>query len=60
MLFCPAFSIANKATGCVLFVLPLTLTVVEITYRATIACAIATFAALQKGHYILRSDNSTI
>ncbi|MGM9945795.1 MAG: CDP-alcohol phosphatidyltransferase family protein [Lysinibacillus sp.] len=42
----------NRVTGILLFVFPLTLTFVELMYSATIICAVATFAAIQEGHYI--------
>ena len=35
-----------------LFILPLTLPVVELKYSAPLVCALATFAAIQEGHYI--------
>ena len=42
----------NKVTGILLFILPLTLPVVELKYSAPLVCALATFAAIQEGHYI--------
>ena len=49
-------SLANKITGLVLFVLPFSLTVIEIKYSAIAVCLLATFAAIQEGHFI-RSKN---
>ena len=42
----------NKATGLVLFLLPLTLSFVELEYSAIAVCSIASFAAIQEGAYI--------
>ena len=42
----------NKLTGLLLFLLPLTLQVVELEYSAVLICAVATFAAVQEGHLI--------
>ena len=42
----------NKATGMSLFVLPLTLSVLDIKYGGAFVCAAATFAAIQEGHLI--------
>ena len=49
-------SLTNKITGLVLFVLPFSLTVIEIKYSAIAVCLLATFAAIQEGHFI-RSQN---
>lgn len=45
-------TIMNKVTGFLLFLLPLTLRLVEIKYTAIPVCAVATFAAVQEGHFI--------
>ncbi|MBR2605199.1 MAG: CDP-alcohol phosphatidyltransferase family protein [Clostridia bacterium] len=42
----------NKATGTLLFLLPLTVSCIDLRYTAPIVCAVATFAALQEGHLI--------
>ena len=42
----------NKLTGALLFILPPTLQFVDLSYSAAIVCFIATFAAVQEGHYI--------
>ena len=44
-------STLNKVTGLVLFLLPLTIQLVELKYSFTIGCLIATFAAIQEGYY---------
>ena len=45
-------TIMNKVTGLLLFVLPLTVPFVDLKYTAIPVCAVATFAAIQEGHYI--------
>ena len=42
----------NKVTGVLLFMLPLTLTVVPLIYTGIPICSVATFAAVQEGHFI--------
>ena len=42
----------NKATGALLFLLPLTLSLIEFKYSAVPVCTVATFAAVQEGHFI--------
>jgi len=50
--FVAVHSVMNKITGGLLFVLPLTVKVIDLKYSAAIVCATATFAAIQEGHYI--------
>ena len=45
--FMPPHSIINKLTGVFLFLLPLTLPLVDVRYPAALVCAVATFAAMQ-------------
>ena len=45
-------SILNKITGFALFLLPLSLSFVEIKYSSVVVCLIATFSAIQEGYYI--------
>ena len=45
-------TIANKATGLCLFLLPLTISFVDLRYTAPVVCVIATIAAIQEGYYI--------
>ena len=45
-------SIMNKTTGALLFLLPLTIPVIPLKYSAIVVCAVATFAAIQEGHFI--------
>ena len=50
--FVTVHSSANKITGIVLFLLPLTLPFIDINYSAVLVCSLATFAAVQEGHFI--------
>ena len=50
--FVAVHSVMNKVTGVLLFVLPLTLSFIDLKYSATVVCIIATFAAVQEGHFI--------
>jgi CDP-diacylglycerol--glycerol-3-phosphate 3-phosphatidyltransferase len=45
-------SVMNKVTGVLLFILPLTFPIVPLKYLAIPVCAVATFSAVQEGHYI--------
>ena len=47
--FVAVHSVMNKATGALLFLLPLTIPVAPLNYSAVIVCAAATFAAIQEG-----------
>lgn len=42
----------NKITGLLLFITPLTFSLVELQYSFAAVCSIATFAAIQEGVYI--------
>lgn len=50
--FVSVHSVMNKFTGVLLFVLPLTVTIIDLRYSAVIVCAAAAFAAIQEGHTI--------
>ena len=50
-------TVMNKVTGILLFVLPLTLPIVELKSSAPLVCAAATFAAIQEGHFIRKESN---
>jgi len=45
-------SLANKITGVLLFVLPLTIEFIDFKYSVIIVFVMVTFAAIQEGHYI--------
>ena len=42
----------NKVTGMLLFMLPPTLSIVPLNYSGIPICSVATFAAIQEGHFI--------
>lgn len=50
--FVSVHTVANKITGLLVFLLPLTMAVVELHYSALVVCMVATFAAIQEGHII--------
>ena len=50
-------TIANKATGLCLFLLPLTMSFADLRYTAPVVCVIATIAAIQEGYYIVTGRN---
>ena len=50
--FVSVHTVANKVTGLLVFLLPLTMAVVELRYSALVVCMVATFAAIQEGHII--------
>ena len=45
-------TVTNRVTGLLLFVLPLTLSFINLNYSGAFVCAVATFAAIQEGHLI--------
>lgn len=45
-------TVMNKVTGLFLFLLPLTLSFIDLKYSGAVASATATFAAIQEGHLI--------
>jgi CDP-diacylglycerol--glycerol-3-phosphate 3-phosphatidyltransferase len=42
----------NKVTGVLLFIVPLTLSIVPLIYTGIPICSVATFAVVQEGHFI--------
>ena len=42
----------GKLTGALLFVLPMTIGLMPLSFTGGIVCAVATFAAIQEGHFI--------
>ena len=58
--FIALHTIMNKATGLLLFLLPLTISFVELKYTAIIVCSAATFAAIQEGFYIVTDKESNL
>ena len=51
--FISLHTIMNKVTGFLLFLLPLTISCVELKYTAIVVCSIATLSAIQEGVYII-------
>lgn len=45
-------TVMNKVTGILLFLLPLTLTAIDLKYSGAVVGAVAAFAAIQEGHLI--------
>jgi CDP-diacylglycerol--glycerol-3-phosphate 3-phosphatidyltransferase len=45
-------TVMNKVTGIALFLLPLTLSIIDLKYSAVFVCVLATVAAIQEGHLI--------
>ena len=50
--FISLHTIMNKITGLLLFLLPLTLSFIELKYSSIVVCSIATFASIQETVYI--------
>ena len=48
-------SIMNKMTGVLLFVLPLTMQIIDLKYSASLVCVFATFAAIQESYLIIKA-----
>ena len=54
--FTALHTILNKVTGLLLFLLPLTQSIVEFRYSAIAVCAVATLSAIQVGIYIVKKE----
>ena len=50
--FIALHTVLNKAAGCLLFILPLTLRIIDLRYSGCFVCAVATCAAVQEGVFI--------
>ena len=50
--FVTIHSLMNKVTGLLLFILPLTLSFINLRYSAVVVCLVATLATIQEGHFI--------
>ncbi len=46
-------SVINKVTGTLVFILPFTLTIINIRYSAVFVCAVATVAAIMESYTVL-------
>ena len=51
--FVSLHTIMNKATGLLLFLLPLTISFVDVKYSSIVVCCFATLSAIQEIFYIL-------
>ena len=51
--FISLHTIMNKATGLLLFLLPLTISFVELKYIGIVVCSVATLSAIQEGFYVI-------
>ena len=56
--FVPMHTIMNKATGLLLFLLPLTVSVVELKYSSIVVCCFATLSSVQEGFYVITDRNN--
>ena len=58
--FVAVHSTMNKVTGVLLFMLPLTFSIVPLIYTGIPICSVATFAAVEEGYFIRtgRSDQT--
>ena len=54
--FISLHTIMNKATGLLLFLLPLTISFVELKYIAIAVCFVATISAIREGLYVLNDS----
>ena len=57
--FVAKHTVMNKVTGAVLFILPLTLFIVNLKYSGVFICTIAILADIQEGH-LIRTDNHNL
>lgn len=55
---CLLHTTANKLTGLMLFILPLTVCFVDINIAAMPVCLVALFASVQEGHFIRTEKNN--
>ena len=56
--FVALHTMLNKLTGLLLFLLPLTLSFVELKYSSIAVCAVATCAAIHEGVYVATNSKS--
>ena len=56
--FISLHTVMNKITGLLLFLLPLTLSFVDVKHSSVVVCSIATFAAIQEVVYIATGHES--
>ena len=51
-------TVLNKVTGLLLFLLPVTISFVDLTYTLPIACTVATIAAMHEWYYMEKKHDS--
>ena len=56
--FIAPHTMMNKITGLLLFLLPLTLSFIEVKYSCIAVCSVSTFAAIHEGVYMTTKLNS--
>ena len=56
--FISLHTIMNKVTGFLLFLLPLTMSLVNLNHSLIVVCSFATFSAVQEGIYILKDSKN--
>lgn len=56
--FAAEHTVMNKITGVMLFILPFTLSFIDLNYSGSAVCAAAFFAAVQEGHLIRTKNNN--
>ena len=54
--FAAVHTVLNKVTGLLLFLLPLTVPIVEFRYSSIAVCAVATVSAIQESRYIVKKE----
>ncbi|MGN0576906.1 MAG: CDP-alcohol phosphatidyltransferase family protein [Ruminococcus sp.] len=54
--FVAEHTVMNKITGVMLFILPFTLSFIDLNYSGGVVCAAALFAAVQEGHLIRKNE----
>ena len=56
--FISLHTIMNKTTGLMLFLLPLTISFMDLVYSSIIVCCFATLSAIQEGFYVITDSNT--
>ena len=57
--FISMHTVMNKATGLLLFLMPLTISFMELKYTAIVVCSIATVSAIQEWFYVITDSECT-
>ena len=58
--FVAVHTVMNKVTGILLFILPLTFTIIDLKYSGAFVSAVAIFAAIQEGHFIRTGNEDRV